>query len=49
MLDADARLAEAVAEGGRLRALVLELWQRTHDRGLVTDRLAQTLRGEVDR
>jgi 16S rRNA (cytosine967-C5)-methyltransferase len=47
VLDADARLAAAVADGGRLRALVLELWQRTRmDWGFVTDRLAQTFRKE---
>jgi 16S rRNA (cytosine967-C5)-methyltransferase len=35
-------------EGGRLRALVLELWQRTRmDWGFVTDRLAQTFRKET--
>jgi 16S rRNA (cytosine967-C5)-methyltransferase len=44
---ADKKLASAVAEGGRLRALVLELWQRTRmDWGFVTDRLAQTFRKE---
>ncbi|MEO8552982.1 MAG: RsmB/NOP family class I SAM-dependent RNA methyltransferase [Kofleriaceae bacterium] len=43
----DRKLAEAVAEGGRLRALVLELWQRTRmDWGFVTDRLAITFRKE---
>src|SRR5688572_12684272 len=47
----DARLARGVAEGGhssdRLRALLLELWQRTRlDWGFVTDRLAQTFRRE---
>jgi 16S rRNA (cytosine967-C5)-methyltransferase len=44
---ADKKLASAVADGGRLRALVLELWQRTRmDWGFVTDRLAQTFRKE---
>jgi 16S rRNA (cytosine967-C5)-methyltransferase len=43
----DRELAERIAEGGRLRALVLELWQRTRiDWGFVTDRLAQTFRKE---
>lgn len=37
-----------MVEGGRLRALVLELWQRTRmDWGFVTDRLAQTFRKET--
>jgi 16S rRNA (cytosine967-C5)-methyltransferase len=41
----DAELAEAVAAGGRLRGVVLELWQRTRiDWGFVTDRLAQAFR-----
>lgn len=45
---ADRKLAGVVAEGGRLRALVLELWQRTRmDWGFVTDRLAQTFRKET--
>jgi 16S rRNA (cytosine967-C5)-methyltransferase len=45
---ADRKLATTVAEGGRLRALVLELWQRTRmDWGFVTDRLAQTFRKET--
>jgi 16S rRNA (cytosine967-C5)-methyltransferase len=45
---ADRKLAAAVADGGRLRALVLELWQRTRmDWGFVTDRLAQTFRKET--
>jgi 16S rRNA (cytosine967-C5)-methyltransferase len=36
-----------VVDGGRLRALVLELWQRTRmDWGFVTDRLATTFRKE---
>jgi len=44
---ADQKLAAAVAQGGRLRALVLELWQRTRmDWGFVTDRLAVTFRKE---
>jgi 16S rRNA (cytosine967-C5)-methyltransferase len=44
----DHQLAAQVAEGGRLRALVLELWQRTRmDWGFVTDRLAQTFRKET--
>ena len=43
----DSKLARTVADGGRLRALVLELWQRTRmDWGFVTDRLAQTFRQE---
>jgi 16S rRNA (cytosine967-C5)-methyltransferase len=41
----DGELAEAVAAGGRLRGIVLELWQRTRiDWGFVTDRLAQAFR-----
>jgi 16S rRNA (cytosine967-C5)-methyltransferase len=37
-----------VLDGGRLRALVLELWQRTRmDWGFVTDRLATTFRKET--
>ena len=41
------KLAATVADGGRLRALVLELWQRTRmDWGFVTDRLAITFRKE---
>ncbi len=44
----DRQLASAVADGGRLRALVLELWQRTRmDWGFVTDRLALTFRKET--
>src|SRR4051812_42084824 len=44
----DAQLAAQVAEGGRLRALLLELWQRTRmDWGFVTDRLAVTFRKET--
>src|SRR5512134_2016977 len=43
----DRRLANQVAAGGRLRALVLELWQRTRiDWGFVTDRLSATFRKE---
>jgi 16S rRNA (cytosine967-C5)-methyltransferase len=43
----DRKLAGVVADGGRLRAQVLELWQRTRmDWGFVTDRLAQTFRKE---
>ena len=43
----DQELAATVAEGGRLRALLLELWQRTRmDWGFVTDRLAVTFRKE---
>jgi 16S rRNA (cytosine967-C5)-methyltransferase len=46
--DVDTRkLAATVADGGRLRALLLELWQRTRmDWGFVTDRLAVTFRKE---
>ncbi|MGE3544519.1 MAG: RsmB/NOP family class I SAM-dependent RNA methyltransferase [Kofleriaceae bacterium] len=45
---ADQKLASLVAEGGRLRALVLELWQRTRmDWGFVTDRLSTTFRKET--
>ncbi|HMG21409.1 MAG TPA: hypothetical protein VK607_08840 [Kofleriaceae bacterium] len=44
---ADRKLAGHVADGGRLCALVLELWQRTRmDWGFVTDRLATTFRNE---
>jgi len=44
---ADLKLAAVVMTGGRLRALVLELWQRTRmDWGFVTDRLATTFRKE---
>lgn len=44
----DHQLAAQVAEGGRLRALLLELWQRTRmDWGFVTDRLATTFRKET--
>ncbi|MEJ7598036.1 MAG: hypothetical protein WKG01_09030 [Kofleriaceae bacterium] len=43
----DHKLASAVADGGRLRALVLELWQRTRmDWGFVSDRLSTTFRKE---
>jgi len=47
----DRRLARAIAEGGgfgaRMRALVLELWQRTRlDWGFVSDRLSTTFRRE---
>jgi 16S rRNA (cytosine967-C5)-methyltransferase len=43
----DRALAASVAEGGRLRTLLLELWQRTRmDWGFVTDRLAITFRRE---
>jgi 16S rRNA (cytosine967-C5)-methyltransferase len=45
--DFDRKLAATVAEGGKLRALLLELWQRTRmDWGFVTDRLAVTFRKE---
>ena len=41
----DQALAAQLIEGGRLRALVLELWQRTRmDWGFVTDRLSTTFR-----
>ena len=44
---ADKKLAAHVLDGGRLRALVLELWQRTRmDWGFVTDRLSTTFRKE---
>lgn len=44
----DQQLATQLANGGRLRALVLELWQRTRmDWGFVTDRLAVTFRKET--
>jgi 16S rRNA (cytosine967-C5)-methyltransferase len=43
----DRQLAKTVADGGRLRATLLELWQRTRmDWGFVTDRLAVTFRNE---
>ena len=45
---ADWKLASHIVDGGRLRALVLELWQRTRmDWGFVTDRLATTFRKET--
>ncbi len=44
----DHRLARAVLSGGRVRALLLELWQRTRlDWGFVSDRLSQTFRKEA--
>ena len=44
----DQDLAKIVVEGGRLRALLLELWQRTRmDWGFVTDRLSATFRKET--
>jgi 16S rRNA (cytosine967-C5)-methyltransferase len=44
----DRQLAAQITEGGRLRALLLELWQRTRmDWGFVTDRLATTFRKET--
>lgn len=44
----DQKLATIVLEGGRLRATLLELWQRTRmDWGFVTDRLSQTFRKET--
>jgi 16S rRNA (cytosine967-C5)-methyltransferase len=43
----DRQLAATVADGGKLRSLLLELWQRTRmDWGFVTDRLATTFRKE---
>ena len=43
----DPRMARAALAGGRLRTLLLELWQRTRlDWGFVSDRLAQTFRKE---
>ncbi len=43
----DEQLAQHVIDGGRLRATLLELWQRTRmDWGFVTDRLSQTFRKE---
>ncbi len=43
----DRRLASAAITGGRIRALLLELWQRTRvDWGFVSDRLSQTFRKE---
>src|SRR5262249_25586303 len=45
---ADRRIAEHVVDGGRLRALILELWQRTRmDWGFVTDRLSTAFRKET--
>lgn len=47
MLVADRRIAQAVVNGGRMRATLLELWQRTRmDWGFVTDRLTATFRRE---
>ncbi len=44
---ADRKLAAQVVEGGRLCAVLLELWQRTRmDWGFVTDRLATAFRKE---
>ena len=44
----DSELANLVVDGGRLRALLLELWQRTRmDWGFVTDRLSTTFRKET--
>ncbi|MGH7435639.1 MAG: hypothetical protein ACRENE_08185, partial [Polyangiaceae bacterium] len=44
---ADRKLAAHVVEGGRLCAVLLELWQRTRmDWGFVTDRLASAFRKE---
>jgi len=44
----DTKLATIVLEGGRLRATLLELWQRTRiDWGFVTDRLSATFRKET--
>ena len=44
----DQRLARAVLQGGRVRVLLLELWQRTRlDWGFVSDRLAQVFRKEA--
>jgi 16S rRNA (cytosine967-C5)-methyltransferase len=44
---ANRKLAAQLVDGGRLRALVLELWQRTRmDWGFVTDRLAIAFRKE---
>ncbi|MEO6775069.1 MAG: RsmB/NOP family class I SAM-dependent RNA methyltransferase [Kofleriaceae bacterium] len=43
----DRKFALTITEGGKLRALLLELWQRTRmDWGFVTDRLAVTFRKE---
>src|SRR5215813_11580441 len=44
----DRKLATHIVAGGRLCALVLELWQRTRmDWGFVTDRLATAFRKET--
>src|SRR5262245_65265289 len=44
----DRRLALQVVAGGRMRGLLLELWQRTRiDWGFVTDRLSVTFRRET--
>ena len=44
----DRRLAASAIAGGRLRSLLLELWQRTRvDWGFVSDRLSQTFRKET--
>ncbi len=44
----DQRLARAALAGGRLRGLILELWQRTRlDWGFVSDRLSQVFRKET--
>ncbi|MDQ3334068.1 MAG: RsmB/NOP family class I SAM-dependent RNA methyltransferase [Myxococcota bacterium] len=44
----EAKLATIVLQGGRLRATLLELWQRTRiDWGFVTDRLSSTFRKET--
>ena len=44
----DRRLASTMVTGGRVRALVLELWQRTRlDWGFVSDRLSQAFRREA--
>jgi 16S rRNA (cytosine967-C5)-methyltransferase len=44
----DTTLANTVLDGGRLRATLLELWQRTRmDWGFVTDRLSTTFRKET--
>ncbi len=48
MSDTDRKLASQVVDGGRMRALLLELWQRTRmDWGFVTDRLSTTFRKET--
>jgi 16S rRNA (cytosine967-C5)-methyltransferase len=44
----DRRLAGSAIAGGKLRTLLLELWQRTRlDWGFVSDRLSQTFRKET--